>query len=176
MNYDTESYDDRISNVEELKSIVPDGDLRETLAEAALFTDADTATDNDDAVGLMTLHAAKGLEFPVVFIAGLEEGIFPHTPKEDSEDPDGEMEEERRLCYVGMTRAEEKLYMTASHSRMLYGNVKDNEISRFLLEIPDEFKEMDDREIFRREKFTGGRNYKGRKYGGYGNNGRYRLW
>ena len=176
MNYDAESYDDRIDNVMELKSIVPDGDLRETLAEAALFTDADTASDNADAVGLMTLHAAKGLEFPVVFIAGLEEGIFPHAPKEDSEDPDGEMEEERRLCYVGMTRAEEKLYMTASHSRMLYGNVKDNEISRFLLEIPDEYKEVDDRGIFRRGTFGERKGFRGQKYGGYSNNRRYRFW
>ena len=176
MNYDMETYDDRLANVMELKSIVPDGDLREALAEAALFTDADTANDNNDAVGLMTLHAAKGLEFPVVFIAGLEEGIFPHIPKEDCEDPDAEMEEERRLCYVGMTRAEEKLYMTAALSRMLYGNLKECEISRFLLEIPDECKEVDNRGIFRRDTFGGRRDFGRGKYGGYGNNRRYRFW
>ena len=176
MNYDTETYSDRIDNVMELKSIVPDGDLQETLAEAALFTDADTAQDNTDAVGLMTLHAAKGLEFPVVFIAGLEEGLFPHYIKEDSEDPDGELEEERRLCYVGMTRAEEKLYMSAARSRMLYGSVKECEISRFLLEIPDDCKEVDDRGIFRRDTFGSRKDFGRGKYGGYGNNRRYRLW
>ena len=178
MNYDSENYDDRIANVMELKSIVPDGDLRETLAEAALFTDADTAGDSDeDFVNLMTLHAAKGLEFPAVFIIGLEEGIFPHYIKEDCKNPDAELEEERRLCYVGMTRAEEKLYMSASRSRMLYGNVQQNEISRFLLEIPDECKEVDDRKIFSRDAFGGRfRDSKRGKYGGYGNNGRYRLW
>lgn len=176
MNYDIESYNDRLDNVMELKSIVPDGDLQETLAEAALFTDADTAKDNADAVGLMTLHASKGLEFPVVFIAGLEEGIFPHYIKEDCEDPEGELEEERRLCYVGMTRAEEKLYMTSARSRMLYGSVKDCEISRFLLEIPDECKEMDDRVIFSRSAFGSRRDFGRGKYGGYGNNGRRRFW
>ena len=178
MNYDSENYDDRIANVMELKSIVPDGDLRETLAEAALFTDADTAGDSDeDFVNLMTLHAAKGLEFPAVFIIGLEEGIFPHYIKEDCKNPDDELEEERRLCYVGMTRAEEKLYMTSARSRMLYGTVKECEISRFLLEIPDDCKEVDDRGIFRRDTFGGRfRDSKRGKYGGYSNNGRYRFW
>ncbi len=177
MSSEMESYHDRMANVEELKSIVPDGDLRETLAEAALYTDADTLADDVDAVGLMTLHAAKGLEFPVVFIVGMEEGIFPHHAGEDCEDPDAEMEEERRLCYVGMTRAEEKLYMTAARTRKLYGNDMENSISRFLCEIPDECKEIDDRGIFSRETF-GGRDFgRGRgKYGGYGNNRGYRLW
>ncbi len=176
MNYDSETFEDRLSNVLELKSIVPDGDLRETLAEAALYTDADTAKDNTDAVGLMTLHAAKGLEFPVVFIAGLEEGIFPHTPKEDCEDPDAEMEEERRLCYVGMTRAEERLYMTRAKSRMMFGKRVPHDISRFLLEIPEEFKKIDERSMQGRtysyRDFGHGRG----KYGGYGDNRRYRFW
>ncbi|MBQ6111555.1 MAG: UvrD-helicase domain-containing protein, partial [Synergistaceae bacterium] len=105
-DYDSENYRDRLENVRELKSIVPDGNLAETLAEAALFTDADSGVPNDDAVGLLTLHASKGLEFPVVFIVGMEEDIFPHSRSKDSED---ELEEERRLCYVGMTRAEERL-------------------------------------------------------------------
>ena len=177
MNYDIASYNDRLDNVMELKSIVPDGDLRETLAEAALFTDADTAGDSDeDFVNLMTLHASKGLEFPAVFMVGLEEGIFPHYIREDCEDPEAELEEERRLCYVGMTRAEEKLYMTSARSRMLYGSVKDCEISRFLLEIPDECKEMDDRVIFSRSAFGSRRDFGRGKYGGYGNNGRRRFW
>ena len=177
MNYDKENYSDRLANVLELKSIVPDGDLRETLAEAALFTDADTAGGSEeDFVNLMTLHASKGLEFPAVFIVGLEEGIFPHYIKEGCENPDDELEEERRLCYVGMTRAEEKLYMTCARSRMLYGSVKECEISRFLLEIPDECKEMDDRAIFSRSAFGSRRDFGKGKYGGYGNNGRHRFW
>ena len=176
-NYDKESYTDRIDNVRELKSIVPDGDLRETLAEAALFTDADTARDDRDSVNLMTLHASKGLEFPIVFMVGLEEGIFPHNPRADCEDTQADLEEERRLCYVGMTRAEVKLYMTCARSRRLYGGHQENDMSRFLLEIPDEFKEVDDRGIFRSGTFTDrtGRGYGG--YSGYGTNGgnsRYR--
>ena len=150
LSFDNETYHDRLSNVNELKSIVPDGDLRETLAEAALFTDADTIDDNDkDCVGLMTIHASKGLEFPVVFIVGMEEGIFPHNVREECKNPEEDLEEERRLCYVGMTRAEEKLYMTAAKSRMMYGNVKDNDLSRFILEVPDDFIDIDDRAIFR---------------------------
>ena len=171
MNYDRESYLERIQNVNELKSIVPDGNLRETLAEAALFTDADTADDDRDSVGLMTLHASKGLEFPVVFMVGLEEGIFPHYQREDCKDPEADMEEERRLCYVGMTRAEEKLYMTSALSRMLYGSVKSNDMSRFLLEIPDDFKQLDDRGIFQKVSFG---TYKDSKRGQYGNKSNYR--
>ena len=153
MNYDRDTYSERLENVYELKSIVPDGDLRETLAEAALFTDADTSADDDtDRVNLMTLHAAKGLEFPVVFIVGLEEGIFPHVSHE-GEDCDAELEEERRLCYVGMTRAEDKLYLTASRSRMIYGSVKENDLSRFLVEIPDEYQKIDDRGRFSSDTF-----------------------
>ena len=172
MNYDRETSADRIDNVMELKSIVPDGDLRETLAEAALFTDADTTQEAKDSVGLMTLHAAKGLEFPVVFMVGLEEGIFPHLAGDSCPDPEGDMEEERRLCYVGMTRAEERLYMSCARSRMIYGHVEQNDMSRFLLEIPDDLKQIDDRGIFRRDAFGGGR----RNYGGYSGNRGRRFW
>lgn len=172
MNYDRDSSEDRIANVLELKSIVPDGDLRETLAEAALFTDADTENDDRDSVGLMTLHAAKGLEFPVVFMVGLEEGIFPHLPNESSEDPEGELEEERRLCYVGITRAEERLYMSCAKSRMIYGHVAQYPMSRFLLEIPEELVKNDDRGIFRSGAFGGGRN----NYGRFGGNRGRRFW
>ena len=172
MNYDRDSSEDRISNVLELKSIVPDGDLRETLAEAALFTDADTTNEDRDSVGLMTLHAAKGLEFPVVFMVGLEEGIFPHLPNESCKDPDGEMEEERRLCYVGMTRAEERLYMSCAMSRMIYGHVAEYPMSRFLLEIPDDLKEIDDRGIFRKNAFGDRR----RSRGNFGGNRGRRFW
>jgi DNA helicase-2/ATP-dependent DNA helicase PcrA len=88
----------------------------------------------------MTLHAAKGLEFPVVFMTGMEETIFPHS--RSLYDPTG-MEEERRLCYVGMTRAREELYMTYASSRMLYGGLQHNPPSRFLSEINGEFPQSE---------------------------------
>ena len=174
--YDTENYRDRLDNVRELKSVVPDGNLAETLAEAALFTDADTDSDSEDAVGLLTLHASKGLEFPVVFIVGLEESIFPHSRSKDSEE---ELEEERRLCYVGMTRAEERLYLTSARSRRIYGTVKENELSRFLFEIPDECKRTDDRGKRRsRIIFDGPKPFYGGKgnYGGYSGYRGHRSW
>ena len=174
--YDTENYRDRLDNVKELKSVVPDGNLAETLAEAALFTDADTDSDSEDAVGLLTLHASKGLEFPVVFIVGMEESIFPHSRSKDSEE---ELEEERRLCYVGMTRAEERLYLTAARSRRIYGTVKENELSRFLFEIPDECKRTDDRGKRRsRIIFDGPKPFYGGKgnYGGYSGYRGHRSW
>ena len=169
--YDSETYRDRLDNVRELKSIVPEGNLAETLAEAALFTDADTDIASDDAVGLLTLHASKGLEFPVVFIVGMEENVFPHSRSKDDAD---ELEEERRLCYVGMTRAEERLYLTAARSRRLYGGKMENDLSRFLFEIPDSCKVTDDRgrRAERPRTFFG----KGRGYGGYGNHRGYRSW
>ena len=174
--YDTENYRDRLDNVRELKSVVPDGNLAETLAEAALFTDADTDSDSEDAVGLLTLHASKGLEFPVVFIVGMEESIFPHSRSKDSEE---ELEEERRLCYVGMTRAEERLYLTSARSRRIYGTVKENELSRFLFEIPDECKRTDDRGKRRsRIIFDGPKPFYGGKgnYGGYSGYRGHRSW
>jgi DNA helicase-2/ATP-dependent DNA helicase PcrA len=169
--FDPENWYDRVQNVKELKSVVPDGNLSETLAEAALFTDADTSDieNNTDAVGLMTLHASKGLEFPVVFIVGMEEDIFPHSRSKEEEK---ELEEERRLCYVGMTRAEERLYLTAARRRRLYGGIQENQLSRFLLEIPDGCKKVDDRGKSSRPPRTYGdftlRDSNGyRSYGGY---------
>ncbi len=174
-NYDPDNYRDRLENVKELKSIVPDGNLAETLAEAALFTDADTSGDDNDAVGLLTLHASKGLEFPVVFIIGMEEDIFPHSRSKDNDD---ELEEERRLCYVGMTRAEERLYLTAARSRRLYGGVVENELSRFLFEIPDSCKKTDDRGKRAKTSRPFYRDYGGRRgsYGGYGGYRGHRSW
>ena len=102
------------------------------LEEIALISDLDTADLNGNAVTLMTLHAAKGLEFPVVFMTGMEETIFPHTRALYDQ---SEMEEERRLCYVGMTRAREELYMIYAVGRMLYGSMQHNTPSRFLSEI-----------------------------------------
>ena len=107
------------------------------LEQIALVTDLDGYNEEQDAVVLMTLHTAKGLEFPVVFLAGLEETVFPHARSQLDET---ELEEERRLCYVGMTRAEQKLYMTRAWQRTIYGKTVYNQPSRFLDEIPEELK------------------------------------
>ena len=107
------------------------------LTEIALITDLDETSDTADGVMLMTLHNAKGLEFPVVFIAGCEEGIFPHSRALGEA---SELEEERRLAYVGITRARELLYLTRADSRLLYGEFRANIPSRFLQEIPEEFR------------------------------------
>ena len=127
--------EDRIENVRELVSDAKerfDLDVAGYLEELALISDLDTADESQDAITLMTLHAAKGLEFPVVFIVGLEESIFPHSRALYDAN---EMEEERRLCYVGMTRAREELYLTTASSRMLFGTRQSNPPSRFLSEI-----------------------------------------
>ena len=125
----------RQENVKELLSVAQeyhDAGLDSFLEEVALVSDLDSADLNGDAVTLMTLHAAKGLEFPVVFMVGLEESIFPHSRALYDQ---SEMEEERRLCYVGMTRARQELYLTYASSRLLYGGVQHNPPSRFLSEI-----------------------------------------
>ncbi|HEX4662489.1 MAG TPA: UvrD-helicase domain-containing protein [Candidatus Saccharimonadales bacterium] len=127
--------EDRLQNVKELISVAheyADVGLSGFLEEVALISDLDNVDMNAEAVTLMTLHAAKGLEFPVVFMTGMEESIFPHSRAlyEPSE-----MEEERRLCYVGMTRAKEELYMLAAASRMIYGSTQHNPPSRFLSDI-----------------------------------------
>ncbi len=129
----------RQENVKELLSVAQeyqDVGLAGFLEEVALVSDLDTTNFDGDAVTLMTLHAAKGLEFPVVFMTGLEESIFPHSRALYDQ---SEMEEERRLCYVGMTRAREELYMSYASSRLLYGGVQHNPPSRFLSEIDGEF-------------------------------------
>ncbi len=128
----------RQENVQELLSVAKayqDLGLSGFLEEVALVSDLDQANFSNNAVTLMTLHAAKGLEFPVVFLTGLEETIFPHSRALYDQ---FEMEEERRLCYVGMTRAKEELYMIHASSRMLYGGVQHNPPSRFLSEIDAE--------------------------------------
>jgi DNA helicase-2/ATP-dependent DNA helicase PcrA len=125
----------RQENVKELLSVAQeyqDVGLDGFLEEVALVSDLDSADFDGDAVTLMTLHAAKGLEFPVVFMVGLEESIFPHSRALYDQ---SEMEEERRLCYVGMTRARQELYLTYATSRLLYGGVQHNPPSRFLAEI-----------------------------------------
>jgi DNA helicase-2/ATP-dependent DNA helicase PcrA len=108
------------------------------LAHASLESGDNQAEKDQDAVQMMTIHTAKGLEFPMVFMAGVEEGMFP---SQMSHEEPGRLEEERRLCYVGMTRAEKKLYMTYAESRRVYGQEKYHTPSRFIREIPSECKE-----------------------------------
>src|SRR5690625_3499457 len=109
------------------------------LTDLALIADIDTMDDEptsqNEMITLMTLHSAKGLEFPVVFLIGMEENIFPHSRSMVDEE---EMEEERRLAYVGITRAEKELFLTHANMRTLYGRTNFNPISRFIEEIPDE--------------------------------------
>ena len=130
----------RLENIDELINVTAefhrnseDKTLVAFLSEVSLLSDQDTYSEDQETVTLMTLHAAKGLEFPVVFLAGLEERTFPHS--RSLENP-AEMEEERRLCYVGMTRAMEKLYLTGASSRELHGLTDRRVPSRFLKEIP----------------------------------------
>ena len=108
------------------------------LAHAALEAGEAQGDAWEDCVQLMTMHSVKGLEFPLVFLVGMEEGLFPH--QRSSEEP-GRMEEERRLCYVGITRAREQLVVTSAEVRRLYGNESYNMLSRFVREIPDELKQ-----------------------------------
>lgn len=112
----------------------PEGTLEDFLSFLSLVTDQDKYNETADTVSLMTLHTAKGLEFPVVFLAGMEEGIFPHSRSLESKH---ELEEERRLCYVGITRTKEKLYLTHCFCRSLFGRMQNNLPSRFLSEIPE---------------------------------------
>ena len=135
-----ETYEDRVNNIKELSSMFikyeeesEDANLSEFLEDVALISDIDSYNEDEDAVVLMTLHSAKGLEFPVVFIPGMEEGIFPGNQSMFSEE---DLEEERRLAYVGITRAKKKLYLISSQQRMLYGQTSRNMPSRFLREIP----------------------------------------
>ncbi|MHB8757440.1 MAG: 3'-5' exonuclease, partial [Bacillota bacterium] len=131
----------RIENVQELSSVAEDfldagneNSLETFLESIALITDVDSFDKTADATVFMTLHSAKGLEFPVVFLVGLEEGMFPHSRALEDED---ELEEERRLCYVGITRARRRLYLTSTFHRLFRGQVIYNTPSRFLQEIPE---------------------------------------
>ena len=131
---------DRKGNLDELVNAAaqhgarePEASLSTMLTEIALTSDADSLP-GDERVPLMTMHSAKGLEFDVVFLVGMEEGLFPSFQAEDQDD----VEEERRLCYVGMTRARKRLFLSHAERRLLYGQVKQQLPSRFLAEIPQE--------------------------------------
>ena len=148
----------RIENVLELKSNIvnyeensDDPSLFGFLEETALLTDIDNYDANSDSVVMMSIHAAKGLEFPTVFITGMEEGIFPSGQTIYSSD---EIEEERRLAYVGVTRAKKELHLTYAQTRMLFGQTQRNRTSRFLNEIPSEYTEHIDRCEERRAAYT----------------------
>ena len=116
------------------RHLAPEVGLTAFLEEVALVSDVDDLEETADAPVLMTLHMAKGLEFPTIFIVGLDEGILPHSRSLD--DPD-EMEEERRLCYVGITRAKERLYLVHAFRRTMYGESEVSVPSRFIADIPD---------------------------------------
>ncbi len=139
----------RLENIEELKSNMKnyeeenqdDASLSGFLEEVALYTDLDNLNQSEDSVVMMTLHSAKGLEFPYVYIVGMEEGIFPSRNILNFPE---ELEEERRLAYVGITRAKEKLYLLSAASRMLFGSTTRNRSSRFLEEIPGELTDRKD--------------------------------
>ena len=138
---DPESAEDRAANVQELASNLrrfeeenPEGTLSDFLEEVSLITDIDNYDNNADSVVLMTVHSAKGLEFPVVFLPGMEENIFPGMA---SVYVPSEVEEERRLVYVAITRAKEELYIFHAESRMIFGMTNRNRVSRFVEEIPE---------------------------------------
>ncbi len=144
----------RLENIHELTSSISgylehaeDPSLGGFLDEVALYTDLDSVEDTDNCVTLMTMHAAKGLEFPVVFTVGMEEGVFPGFRSIGEEE---ELEEERRLCYVALTRAKEKLYLTCAAQRLLFGRTSANLPSRFVKEIPEDRVEFTGRQ--RRER------------------------
>lgn len=141
---DVDSADDRMSNVDELISKAVNFEesnenptLSQFLEEVALVAEIDNVEDSDNRVLLMTLHSAKGLEFPYVYLTGMEDGLFPSFMTITSDDPD-ELEEERRLAYVGITRAKEELTLTYSKTRMVRGETQYNALSRFVIEIPEE--------------------------------------
>ena len=144
----TEESMNRIENLEELKNKIviyeenaEHPDLNELLEEVALVAEVDSLNSSDDKVVLMTIHSAKGLEFPYVFLCGMEDGLFPGNMTINSGDPE-EMEEERRLCYVGITRAKDRLFLSSAKQRMMHGSNNYNPISRFIKEIPQELLDM----------------------------------
>lgn len=136
----------RVDNIEELNNAIhqfekergEEASLQTFLEEMALVSDADSINNTDQAVTLMTLHVSKGLEFPNVFVVGMEEGLFPSGRSFDSSDPTA-IEEERRLAYVGMTRARENLFLTHARNRRVWGQEQSHPPARFIKEIPDKF-------------------------------------
>lgn len=166
----------RLENIDEFLSVTmefeknnEDKSLVSFLTDLALIADIDSVNDDEedrsDAVVLMTMHSAKGLEFPTVFIVGMEEGVFPHSRAFQDND---ELEEERRLAYVGITRAEKQLFLSCARVRTLFGRTNANPPSRFLEEIPEELKEDTD---MKSDRFRRGGAEVGGAYGGRGFSG-----
>ena len=142
---DTPEAQARIENIDELmnKAISYEQENEEPtlsgfLEEVALVADIDSLAEDQNYVVLMTLHSAKGLEFPNVYLSGMEDGLFPSYMSITSDDAEAELEEERRLCYVGITRAKEHLTITGARMRMQRGETQYHKISRFVKEIPEE--------------------------------------
>jgi DNA helicase-2/ATP-dependent DNA helicase PcrA len=140
----TEEGEERHANVMELRSLAEefvalplDEQLPAFLEQVALVSDQDEWREATPAATLITLHAVKGLEFPIVFLTGMEEGVFPHIRAIESQS-ESELEEERRLCYVGITRAKDRCFLTYARHRTLFGRTNDNPPSRFLRELPSE--------------------------------------
>lgn len=153
-----ENSESRLENLQELISAAADfadnsedTSLTAFLETVALSSDTDKYDPNDGQVLLMTLHNAKGLEFPVVFMAGMEEGLFPHSRSYDSPE---QMEEERRICYVGITRAQERLYMTYANARTIFGKVSQQAPSQFLKEMPADCIDIEEHAAVRRPRAT----------------------
>ncbi|WHY19008.1 DNA helicase PcrA [Paenibacillus sp. G2S3] len=166
----------RLENIDEFLSVTmefeknnEDKSLVSFLTDLALIADIDSVNDDEedrsDAVVLMTMHSAKGLEFPTVFIVGMEEGVFPHSRAFQDND---ELEEERRLAYVGITRAEKQLFLSCARMRTLFGRTTANQPSRFIEEIPEELKEDTAKT---QDRFQRGGTEVGGAYGGRGFSG-----
>lgn len=152
---DTEESKGRLENIDELLNKITlyqeeaeHPSLEEMLEEIALVADIDSFDESDNKVVLMTLHSAKGLEFPYVFLTGMEDGVFPSYMSIISGEQQ-DLEEERRLCYVGITRAKERLYLSAAKMRMTHGRTMANKVSRFISEIPEELMKIDSPRKFR---------------------------
>ena len=166
----------RLENINELKSTMityakenPEGGLSGFLEQVALISDMDSFEAQEDRVVLMTMHSAKGLEFDTVFVIGAEENIFPGYRAQF--DP-MEIEEERRLAYVAITRAKRHLYFTCAKQRMLYGQTMRNKVSRFVIEIPTKYMEYNDTSAKAGAQYGGaGTSYSGQSRSSYGGTG-----
>ncbi len=155
----TEEAEDRIANIEELiskaadyDSVADDYSLSGFLEEVALVADIDSLDEDSNYVTMMTLHSAKGLEFDNVYMSGMEDGLFPSFMSITSPDAKEELEEERRLCYVGITRAKKDLTMTAANCRMVNGETRYSRVSRFVQEIPEELITLEGRGNYNRQE------------------------
>jgi DNA helicase-2/ATP-dependent DNA helicase PcrA len=142
----------RIENIRDFLSVAltfeeknPESDMEDFLASVSLLSDVDKTVEDDNLISLITIHSAKGLEFPVVFLVGMEEGLFPISRSFDSDD---DMEEERRLCYVALTRAKEVLYITSAEKRTIYGSTSYTIPSRFIDEMGDTIEKTETNKIF----------------------------